>query len=107
METKQDNPHAETFPEVIWLNVGDGDAHEVGPYQDLTDLTWCWESISKFDVRYVRSDLSAMSDMLNALEVAERYLDAVCFNTSNPKKRKNYADALSIVRAAIEKGQIK
>lgn len=55
----QVNPFASTFPPEIWLNVGDGDAHEVGPYKDLSELTWSWESIDKYDVRYVRAGLAA------------------------------------------------
>lgn len=55
----QRNPHAATFPAEIWLNVGNGDEHEVGPYQALSELSWCWGSIDKFDVRYVRADLAA------------------------------------------------
>ena len=42
-------------------------------------------------------------ELLGACETALGYIEAVCFNTPNPKKRKNYADCASILRAAISK----
>lgn len=45
----------------------------------------------------------AAPDMLAALQVAERYIDAVCANTPDKKKRRNYSEARGIVRAAIAK----
>jgi hypothetical protein len=47
--------------------------------------------------------IAAAPDMADALKVAESYLEAICFNTQNPKKRNNYADALRIIRASLEK----
>ena len=41
--------------------------------------------------------------LLEALKDALGFLEAVCFNTPNPKKRKDYADAASRCRAAISK----
>lgn len=42
-------------------------------------------------------------DLLEALKDALGFLEAVCFNTPNPKKRKDYADAATRCRAAIAK----
>lgn len=47
--------------------------------------------------------IAAAPDLLAACELGIRYLEAVCFNTRNPKQRKNYADAASLMRAAIAK----
>jgi len=44
-------------------------------------------------------------ELLAASETALGYIEAVCFNTPNPKKRKNYADCASILRAAIAKAK--
>jgi hypothetical protein len=51
--------------------------------------------------------ISAAPELLNAAQIGLKYIEAVCFNTANPKKRKNYADAASIIRQAIEKAGIK
>jgi hypothetical protein len=63
-------PHVmtrDTFPETIWLNVGDGEPHEVGPYKDLSELSWCGEGIDRYDVKYVRADLAAPQQHAQAL----------------------------------------
>ena len=49
--------------------------------------------------------IAAAPDLLEASETALSYIEAVCFNTPNPKKRKNYADCASILRAAIAKAK--
>jgi len=55
----QSNPHAATYPERIWLQAGDGDADEMRPYSEGSEITWCWENINSNDVAYVRADLAA------------------------------------------------
>lgn len=45
----------------------------------------------------------AARDLLEAAEIGLHYIEAVCFNTPNPKKRENYARAASKIRAAITK----
>jgi hypothetical protein len=47
--------------------------------------------------------ISAAPELLAAAQIALTYIEAVCFNTPNPKKRNNYADAASQIRAAIAK----
>ena len=44
-------------------------------------------------------------ELIEALKDALGFLEAVCFNTPNPKKRKDYADAASRSRAAIAKAE--
>lgn len=55
----QENPHYATFPEEIWLQVGDCDASECAPFSELSEITWCQDCIDSMDVRYVRADLAA------------------------------------------------
>lgn len=43
------------------------------------------------------------NSLLNACNVGLTYIEAMCFNTLNPAKRNNYADAATILRAAIAK----
>jgi alkylhydroperoxidase family enzyme len=47
--------------------------------------------------------IAAAPELLAAAQIGLQYIEAVCFNTPNPKKRANYADAASIIRAAITK----
>jgi len=47
--------------------------------------------------------IAAAPDLLEKCEIALSYIEAVCFNTPNPKKRKNYADCAGQLRAAIAK----
>jgi len=47
--------------------------------------------------------IAAAPDLLEKCEMALSYIEAVCFNTPNPKKRKNYADCAGQLRAAIAK----
>lgn len=46
---------------------------------------------------------SKIADLVKVCEISLQYIEAVCFNTENPKKRKNYAEAVKIIRAAILK----
>lgn len=46
---------------------------------------------------------SKIADLVKVCEISLQYIEAVCFNTENPKKRKNYAEAVRIIRAAILK----
>lgn len=48
---------------------------------------------------------AATSDLLTAAEIALTYIEAVCLNTTNTKKRNNYADAASIISSAIAKAK--
>ena len=43
------------------------------------------------------------AELLGGLSVALAYVSAVCYNTQNPKKRNNYADAASKIRATFDK----
>lgn len=45
------------------------------------------------------------AELLEASEMALSYIEAVCFNTPNEKKRRNYADAASKIRAALAKAR--
>lgn len=54
----QANPQATTYPREIWLQAGECSPDEARPYTDGLELTWCWESIDRMDVRYVRADLA-------------------------------------------------
>lgn len=47
--------------------------------------------------------IAAAPELLQGCETALSYIEAVCFNTPNPKKQKNYADCAAILRAAIAK----
>lgn len=47
--------------------------------------------------------IAAAPELLQGCEIALSYIEAVCFNTPNPKKQKNYADCAAILRAAIGK----
>lgn len=47
--------------------------------------------------------IAAAPDLLEAAKTALGYIEAVCFNTNNAKKRNNYADAAREIRAAISK----
>jgi hypothetical protein len=47
--------------------------------------------------------IAAAPELLEAAQIALTYIEAVCFNTPNAKKRNNYADSASIIRAAIAK----
>lgn len=47
--------------------------------------------------------IAAAPELLTACHISLSYLEAVCFNTPNPKKRRNYADAAAILHAAIAK----
>jgi hypothetical protein len=47
--------------------------------------------------------MAASPELLAAAHIALTYIEAVCFNTPNPKKRNNYADAASKIREAILK----
>lgn len=49
--------------------------------------------------------IAAAPELLEAAEIALSYIEAVCFNTPNEKKRRNYADAASKIRAAIAKAR--
>lgn len=49
--------------------------------------------------------IAAAPDLLAALEIARNYIDAVITNSPNPKKRRNYQDALSIIERALCKAQ--
>lgn len=44
-------------------------------------------------------------ELLDACRIGLNYIEAVCLNTPNPKKRRNYADAASKIRAAISKAE--
>lgn len=58
----QNNPYTATFPNEIWLQVGDCGVNELAPYAETyrnTDMTWSSDSIDKYDVRYIRADLAA------------------------------------------------
>lgn len=44
-----------------------------------------------------------IADLVKVCEISLQYIEAVCFNTENPKKRKNYMEAVRIIRAAILK----
>lgn len=57
----QANPQAATYPGEIWLQAGECNADEALPYTDGLELTWCWESIDRMDVRYVRGDLATQT----------------------------------------------
>jgi hypothetical protein len=48
----------------------------------------------------------AIDDLVNACKVSLSYVEAVCFNTPNAKKRNNYADAAEIIRSALEKAGV-
>ncbi|WP_369050479.1 hypothetical protein [Burkholderia gladioli] len=45
----------------------------------------------------------AAPELVEAARIGLQYIEAVCFNTPNPKKRANYADAASKIRAALAK----
>lgn len=45
------------------------------------------------------------TDLLEACRLGLGFIEAVCFNTPNPKKRRDYADAASKIRAAIKKAE--
>lgn len=47
--------------------------------------------------------ITAAPKLLQGCEIALSYIEAVCFNTPNPKKQKNYADCAAILRDAIAK----
>lgn len=47
--------------------------------------------------------IAAAPDLVEAARIGLQYIEAVCFNTPNPKKRANYADAASKIRAALAK----
>ena len=48
-------------------------------------------------------DNAINAELMEAAEMALSYIEAVCFNTPNEKKRRNYADAASKIRAARAK----
>ena len=56
-ERAQNNPLAHTWPAEIFLQVGDCDRDAGLSYDDARqgEITWCFESIDKGDVRYVRA----------------------------------------------------
>ncbi|WP_186056532.1 hypothetical protein [Burkholderia gladioli] len=47
--------------------------------------------------------IAAAPELVEAAKIGLQYIEAVCFNTPNPKKRANYADAASKIRAALAK----
>jgi hypothetical protein len=47
--------------------------------------------------------IAAAPELLEASKIGLHYIEAVCFNATNPKKRENYARAASTIRAAIAK----
>lgn len=49
--------------------------------------------------------IAAAPELLAVAEMALSYIEAVCFNTPNEKKRRNYADAASQIRAALSKAR--
>ncbi|NHC61657.1 hypothetical protein [Paenalcaligenes suwonensis] len=49
----------------------------------------------------VSSLLAERDRLLQACETALSYVEAVCFNTPNEKKRRNYADCAAKIRAAM------
>ena len=50
-------------------------------------------------------DNAINAELMEAAEMALSYIEAVCFNTPNEKKRRNYADAASKIRAALAKAR--
>lgn len=46
-----------------------------------------------------------VGELVEACELGLHYIEAVCFNTPNPKKRENYARAASKLRAVIAKAR--
>lgn len=59
-----------------------------------------WEE--KADEMHANARLiAAAPELLAACNIGLSYIEAVCANTPNQKKRANYADAASIIRAAI------
>lgn len=49
--------------------------------------------------------IAAAPELLAVAEMALSYIEAVCFNTPNEKKRRNYADAASQIRATLSKAR--
>lgn len=46
-----------------------------------------------------------VGELVEACELGLHYIEAVCFNTPNPKKRENYANAASKLRTVIAKAK--
>lgn len=70
----------------------------------LAIVVWRMEDDERSPIQEANAHaINAATDLLEACETSLRYIEAVCFNTPNPKKRKNYADCASILRAAIAK----
>ncbi|MRV72517.1 hypothetical protein GJ700_12435 [Duganella sp. FT92W] len=81
---KQANPHAATFPPEIWLNMGDCDSDMCTPWPDIEhrqEITWCWESVDRMDVRYIRADIAAPvanAGQAKAVAVPDEWTSEIC-----------------------------
>lgn len=60
-------------------------------------------SLSLAEVRANTLLIAAAPDLLDALQIARNYVEAVYLNTPNPKKARNYSQCLEIIDAAINK----
>ncbi|QTP32786.1 hypothetical protein B7759_01364 [Burkholderia glumae] len=82
-------PNEERLPGESWLEMRERT-------QSLRDVA-AQEAISR------ARQFSAAPELVEAAKIGLQYIEAVCFNTPNPKKRANYADAASKIRAALAK----
>jgi hypothetical protein len=71
-----------TFPDQIWLDVGDDARFGMLPpetFRDLVDVTWSEDNATGFGVKYVRADLTAPTRAAYRTEMgdaAERYCES-------------------------------
>ncbi|MBW9334540.1 hypothetical protein FEE59_13560 [Herbaspirillum sp. RU 5E] len=53
------NPYRATFPQRVWLNVGDCNETELAEFSSHHEITWADSQIDQFDIEYVRADLAS------------------------------------------------
>ncbi|MDR9839409.1 hypothetical protein [Herbaspirillum huttiense] len=53
------NPYHSTFPQRVWLNVGDCNETELAEFSSHHEITWADSQIDQFDIEYVRADLAS------------------------------------------------
>lgn len=89
---------AKTFPERIWLQVGD-DCPDDAKFGELDGVTWCQDSQWSNDIAYVRADLAASPEAREAL-TAERI--AELWDAANPHARLMLSDHVERFARAVE-----
>lgn len=83
----QPNPNFATFPERVWLNVGDCNEHELAEFSHHHEISWSDSAMDKFDVEYVRADLSAPPAPVSAEPIG--YIDLGALTNDRLEKRWN------------------